>query len=228
MCGMARANSFIDPHMKMLEDDLSDPIVMGFNFVPNASGGGVFGFYNNTAETITEMTIETTIVSGLTATQLYNVFQCNMGSANHFFLFCRVDYTPLSGQLTIAFWGTNSPTPTSHPGILPLPSECTPTTIGEPCTGSHFAISLSDGPSLTDDSGGWSTTSNPGLFLSGGPGFTVSELQYVNGATPQNIAEMFLNNPADAPVAPEPRMMGLVAGALGGLEWIRRRRRSRA
>jgi hypothetical protein len=225
MCGMARANSFIDPHMKMLEDDLSDPIVLGFNFVPNAQGGGVFGFYNPGPQTITELTIETTITAGLTAGQLYNVFQCNQGAANHYFLACRIDYTAVSGQLTFAFWGTIDST--NHPGILPLPSECTPTDTSSICNGSHFAISLSDGSSLTDESGGWSNTTNPGLFPPSGPGFTVTELQYIYGATPQNIGLLYLNDPADNPV-PEPRMMGLMAGALGALAWVRKRRRLRA
>jgi hypothetical protein len=227
MCGMAHANSFIDPHMKMLEDDLSSPIALGFSFVPNASGGGVFGFYNNTSNTITELTLDTTIATGLTATQLYNVFQCNMGSQNHYFLFCRVDYTPLSGQLTFAFWGTASPV--SHPGILPLPDACEPTTIGAPCSDSHFAISLSDGPGLNDVDGGWLTTGpNASLFPPDGPTFTVTELQSLNGATPQSIGTTLLNQPADAPEVPEPHMVGLMAAGLGTLGWIRRRRRSRA
>jgi hypothetical protein len=60
-CGFVRANGIIDPQMKILEDELSDAIVQGMTFGPNGSGGGVFGFFNATGDTITELTFETLI-----------------------------------------------------------------------------------------------------------------------------------------------------------------------
>jgi hypothetical protein len=214
----AQANGIIDPQMKMLEDELSDAILQGTQFFPNGNGGGVFGFFNPTQQTLTEITFETLIAPNISPQDIDFAFVCNQGNSNPFFMFCRIDYNAVSGRMTIAFWGTNPEPATTHRGIRPLPEGCTPETADQPgCTGTgHFAISLSNSYSLTDDDGGWSFSENPLLFLAGGPQFTVTEIQNVFGATPQLIAEE----------VPEPVMFALVGSGLIGLGLLKRRRRS--
>jgi hypothetical protein len=217
--GAARANGIIDPQMKILEDEFSDAIFLGMQFSANASGGGVFGFFNGAGQTITQMTFETLIQPGISAGDIASAFFCNQGNFNPFFQFCRIDYLASSGRMTVAFWGTNlSPTP-YHLGVQPLPAGCTPAIADQQSpldctTQGHFAMSLSNSFSLTDPVGGWL---DPLVALPGGVTFTVTELQYTFGATPQLTAQV-----------PEPGTIGLMAGALAGLAWFRKRRQSRA
>ena len=58
LCGATQGGTIIDPQMKMLEDELSSAILQGTQFNPNSTGGGVFGFFNATGKTITEITFE--------------------------------------------------------------------------------------------------------------------------------------------------------------------------
>jgi len=214
LCGATQGGTIIDPQMKMLEDELSSAILQGTQFNPNSTGGGVFGFFNATGKTITEITFETLILPNISPMTIASAFVCNQANFNPFFLFCRIDYAAFSGRMTIAFWGTTPP-PTDHPGILPLPSGCLSTPDAPGCTGTgHFAVSLSDSFSLSDPNGGWSSTINPQLFLPGLPTFTVTEIQTLFGATPTLIA------------TPEPAMFGLVGVGLAGLV-VSKRRRSR-
>jgi hypothetical protein len=220
ICGVARANGIIDPAMKVLYDEFSDSISQGLQFQPNSGGGGVFGFFNATGHSITELTFETLIQPNIDPTDIASAFVCNQGNFNPFFLFCRVDYLQASGRLTIAFWGTNQAPAVDHLGVAPLPTGCTAANADSPgCTGSgHFAISLNDDFSLTPSTGGWSESVNPLLFPPGGPTFTVTEIQTMTGAVPLDIAAV-----------PEPGTIWLVACALAGMTWIvNKRRRSHA
>jgi hypothetical protein len=203
--------------MKILEDEFSTAILLGSQFNPNLQGGGVFGFFNATGQTITELTFETMIQPGISGDIIDLAFVCNEGNSNPFFKYCRIDYNPTSGRMTIAFWGTNAPPTPVQEGIVPLPLGCTVATADQPgCTGTgHFAISLSDSYDIHDTDGGWSFSENPSLFLPGGPTFTTTELQYTFGAIPQLTAAV-----------PEPAMFGLVGLGLAGLA-VSKRRRSR-
>jgi len=215
LCGAAQANGIIDPQMKMLEDELSSAILQGTQFLPNGTGGGVFGFFNTTGKTITEITFETLIQPNLTPPTIASAFVCNQGNFNPFFLFCQIDYL-ISGRMTIAFWGTNLPPVPDHLGIPPLPPGCLSTPDAPGCTGTgHFAVSLSDSFDLNDPNGGWSSTINPLLFLPGGPTFTVTEIQTLYAAVPTLTAT----------ATPEPAVFGLIGVGLTGLFLSKRRRR---
>jgi len=215
--GSSQANGIIDPQMKLLEDEFSTAITQGSQFNPNLQVGGIFGFFNATGQTLTEITFETLVQPNLSQDIIDTAFVCNQGNSNPFFMYCRIDYNPSSGRMTIAFWGTRLPPSSIQLGIVPLPSGCTAETADDPGCGpaGHFAVSLSNSFDINDPDGGWSYSENPSLFLTQGPRFTVKELQYTFGATPQLTAEV-----------PEPAMFALVGLGLTGLA-VNKRRRSR-
>jgi hypothetical protein len=220
-CVPARANAIIDPAMKVLEDDFSSALLQGTTFFPNGNGGGIFGFFNSTGHTITELTFEAIIAPNISQTDISAAFVCNQGNFNPFFEFCSVNYVGATGQLTIAFWGTNPLTGTEgtsnlagqQKGVPALLPGCDANPDGSGCTGvGHFAISLNNSFSLNDVDGGWSFAENPALFNPGGPTFTATEIQTTFGAFPGDTV-------------PEPALFGVVAISLAGFGWIRTRRR---
>jgi len=226
MCSVSRANGIIDPAMRVLEDEFSNAIMNGTTFAPNGMGGGVFGFYNSTGLTITELTVSTFMATNVSAVDIAFAFVCNSAPENPFFQSCQIQYNPVTGQLDIAFWGTNpvpyvwQAPPTFagfQKGIPTVPSACLGTPNASGCGGiGHFALSLSDGTLLTDETGGWGNAFNPKLFNVGQPVFVVTELQTTFGATPRfpSLAEV-----------PEPATAGLMAGGFGLMAWLRIRRR---
>lgn len=223
----ARANGIIhDPAMGVERGDFSTAIFQGVNFSPSLNGGGVFGFYNASAQNITEMMFEVNIAQNLDPTLVAQSFACNGGNSNPYFFYCSVQYVPSTGLLGIAFWGTNlPPTPgTATPqdevglydGIPPLLSGCfsTPDAVGCNDVG-HFAITLNDNFALTGTNGGWNNTSSPGLF-NGTVNFAASSISTVYGATPQDLN------------APEPATFAIMGAVLIGLGFLVKRRRRKA
>lgn len=223
-CDGSHASGITDPAMRVLDDDFSTAIGRGTVFAPNATGGGVFGFFNATGSIITELTFESNIAPNLTQDVIIAAFVCNQGNFNPFFEFCSVNYGK-TGQLGIAFWGTNPLTGTEGnsslagqqkgvPSVLPG-CNLTPDIPG--CTGvGHFAVSLNDSFSLSATTGGWSFELNPELFNPGGPAFSVTEIETTFGALPSAAASV-----------PEPATVTLIGSALVGFFVLRNRRRSR-
>ncbi len=216
----ASASPIKDPQMGLDSGSLSDPITLDTMFSPNGNGGGAFGYFNATGFFIRGLVFGTTILPGLTTDQLAGVFSCNdqstPGHPNPFFMNCFVNYTPSTGQLKIAFFGTfpeevpgdpGDDEAGEHEGIPPTPPRCLDTPDAPGCRQvGHFIVTLNNNytpsPSGT---GGWSTTATPGIFLPGGPTFEVLEID----------------------TAPEPGTAGMLCGALIGLAGLAYRRRKR-
>jgi len=227
LCSIAQANGIItDPRMSILEDQFSDPLTSTTVIVPDANGGGIFGFYNPTGVRITELTLTATIATGLDPTTISLAFACNGpndlgGFANPFFLHCGFNYVGATGVLTVAFWGTNPLSEAdqfqlgNHEGIPPLLPGCLPTPDAPGCTPlGHFAIDLND--TISVDSGGWSNAANPLLFNPGQPVFGVAGFSNTFGFVPNEFA------------VPEPTTTLLVGGAFLGLVCLKFRRRGAA
>ena len=207
----ARA-SIIDPQMGVEPAGDPDPFNGGVTFQPDAAGGGVFEYYNNTGSTIISLTFTTTL-TGLTPQQqddLLASLSCNQANdptaPNPFFLFCSVNFFVNNGTLEFLFDGTNPGTGGLDEGIPPVLPGCVyehdvPPSPG--CTQGTFSISLNNDYSLTVDGGGWESLGNPE--------FTASV---------QTTA-------ADAPEPAPALIVGLAL--LGGvfLAWRRRTRRQR-
>jgi len=225
VCGISQANAIIpDPRMSILEDQFSDPFNNNTVFSPDANGGGVFGFFNPTGVRITELTLTTTIATGIDPSIIDQAFTCNQantpgGFANPFFLRCGFDYVGATGALTIAFWGTNPLSEADqfklgdHEGIPPLLPGCAATPDAPGCTGlGHFAFDLND--SLTVAGGGWSNAANPVLFNPGEPVFSVGQFSNTFGVVPNGFSPV-----------PEPSTITLMGGALLGICCLKFRRR---
>ena len=141
-----RASTITDPQMGMEPGGDSNPFNGGTAFTPDANGGGVFYYFNNTGGTILSLTFSTSIEAGLGTDDnpALPSFTCNNASdptaPNPFFLFCAVNYFVNDGELDFVFFGTNFGTGGVDQGIAPL---------------ENFAISLNNGYSLTVDQGGW-------------------------------------------------------------------------
>jgi hypothetical protein len=227
LCGISHANGIItDPRMSILEDQFSDPFNSSTIFAPDGNGGGFFGFFNPTGVRITELTLTTTIATGLDPSVIAVAFACNDASsgggfANPFFLHCGFSYVGVTGVLTIAFWGTNPLSEAdqfllgNHEGIPPLLPGCAATPDAPGCAGlGHFAFDLND--SLTVTGGGWSFEKNPNLFNPGEPVFTVGNFSNTFGFVPTGFGES---------AVPEPGTIILMGGALLGLCGLKYRRR---
>ncbi len=210
--------------MRVEQGDFSSPISQGINFEPGAGGGGIFDYYNPGPGYITELSIDTYLLSGLSYSITTpgdvlicgNEVQCNAGILNPFFEDCSVQYVVSTGEMSISFWGTGVSAFATWDGIAPLPAGCSGDPDGSGCTGTgHFYLTLNTGnPYLGNDSGGWNN--NPSLFSSpSGPTF-IATYSNVAGAMPQTIT-------------PEPAVFVLVGSSLIGLGFIaRHRRRARA
>ncbi|HLH20017.1 MAG TPA: PEP-CTERM sorting domain-containing protein [Bryobacteraceae bacterium] len=233
-CGFrAQANGIIhDPAMGVEKGDFSSMIYQGVNFVPLSGGGGVFGFYNGASQNITQLLFDIDIQPNLDPSVVAQAFTCDQGNLNPFFYNCNVQYVQSTGQLGIAFYGTNQPpapgtvTPADeaglHDGIPPLLSGCSTTPDATGCNDvGHFAITLNNNFSLSGSSGGWNNTNSPGLFLNSGVTITaavVSTTYYPYTGT---------GLPADLDL-PEPGTSVLIGGALLALGLMARRRRRSA
>jgi hypothetical protein len=189
------------------KDSLSNPFNFDTTFVPNAFGGGTIRFFNDTGETIVDLTFATLLRPDLTTRDLA-LFSCNDANTpqlpNPFFLNCAINYDPrfssTAGLLSIRFFGVDPPrgrlalvqdVVEGHNGIAP---------------DEHFIVTLNDGfVEDPDGTGGWS---DPSLFVPGGPHFFVLE---INGVT----------------ATPEPGTLGMMFGALAGAGILIRRRRGR-
>ncbi len=145
-------------------ESAGDPLAFngGVAFQPDASGGGVFQYYNNTGMTIISLTFTAAITPNLTPSEL-PTFSCNTASdptvPNPYFLFCSTQYFANNGDLEFTFSGTNPGTGGLDEGIPPVLSTCVYDNMNTPpspsCTTGTFAISLNFNYSLTVDGGGW-------------------------------------------------------------------------
>ena len=71
LCAGARANGIIDdPAMRVEQGDFRSPISQGVNFEPGAGGGRLFDYYNPGPGYITELSIDTYLLTGLTLLQI--------------------------------------------------------------------------------------------------------------------------------------------------------------
>ena len=228
LCAGLRANGIIsDPSMGVERDSLSTAIFQGSSFAPAAGGGGVFGFYNTYSQNITELMFTTDIVPNLSPALVQQSFTCDQGNANPFFFYCSIQYLPSTGELGIAFWGTNLPPAPGtvmpgdevglHDGIPPLLSGCLNTPDAPGCTDvGHFAITLNYNYSLNGTLGGWNNTNSPGLFNPNGVTITAADISTMYLATPP-----LLQAP---PEVPEPGTLALVAFGFLGFAWAVKRR----
>jgi len=136
-----------------MQDSLSDPVSGGIRFtavpgIPPNGGGGIFGFYNDTGETITRIDIDTLALTGLNP-EIFGPPTFNCNADNPFFLQCGFSYNPDTGFLRISFFGV-SPLRVDGPHGIPSCGEiCLDTSFG------HFAINLNDNFSRDGNSGGW-------------------------------------------------------------------------
>jgi hypothetical protein len=197
----------IDPQMAV--ESAGDPLPFngGVAFQPDANGGGVFQYFNNTGATIIAITFGTQVETGLIPGPSLS---CNMGddatAPNPFFTSCMPSYDPTTGDLDFQFFGLSSPDsggidkgiPPIIPGCTYLPD--TPPSVG--CTQGTFSISLNFNFSLDGDSGGWTTL--------GDPQFTATSVQ-TDASTPEPWSGVLVG-------------VGLIAGAL--LVAFRQSRRS--
>ncbi len=212
------ASPIQDPSMGIATDSLSDPISLDTVFNPNNNGGGAFPFFNGTGFFIRKLVFGTFILPDLTGNELAGVFSCNdqstPGHANPYFMHCFINYTPSSGELKIAFFGVlpeevppdpNDDEAGEHEGIPPVLPGCVDTPDIQHCRGvGHFIVTLNDNYTRTvSGAGGWSTSATPGIFLPGGPHFSVLEIDS----------------------APEPATVVMVFAALAGFAMLKRRRR---
>jgi hypothetical protein len=167
-----------DPAMGVEGGVFSDPIGTGVTFIPNGSGGGVFGFFNPFDSFITALDFQVQIRTGLSSSLIATAFTCNdqstTSSPNPFFLNCSVNYDSLTGLLGISFFGVNPMTPDATPfdteigkqeGIPPLALPCRPPAPEDCSPRGHFAITLNNNFSVSPEaSGGWSPQISPDLF----------------------------------------------------------------
>jgi len=176
-------------------ESAGDPMAFngGVAFQPDAAGGGVFQYFNNTGMTIISLTFTAGIGAGLTPAEL-PTFSCNTASdptaPNPYFLFCSAQYFASNGDLEFQFSGTNPGTGGLDEGIPPVLSTCvydnmnTPPTPG--CTTGTFSISLNNGYSLNQDGGGWDT----GILSD--PVFTVTDVITAPAAAPEPASGLFV------------------------------------
>src|ERR1700752_2791906 len=86
-------------------DNFSSPISKFVGQFDPTANNGIIGFFNDTGDVITALSLHTTIATNLTTADISSSFSCNSGSADPFFLNCGFTYVSSTGSLTINFFG---------------------------------------------------------------------------------------------------------------------------
>ena len=192
----AWADTMKDPAAGVESDNFSSPISKFVGQFDPTADNGVIGFYNDTGDIITSLSLHTTIATNLTTADISSSFSCNSGTADPFFLNCGFDYVSSTGSLTINFFGVNPSDGDEfngrdaeigeHEGIPPVTPACLPNPDAPGCqTVGHFAFVFNDNfqqtGNLVDE---WvpttTSTANPNKLLFNGqplfdaPGFTTA------------------------------------------------------
>ena len=151
-----------DPDIVLDAGGDASPLTTGTNFIPDASGGGTFDYFNPYAFAITALTFEVTLVTGLPQSTITNDFNCSSG----FFQTCNFNYDSSSGLLDIDFFtALNNPTGTGIGQMRGIPPLCPANTNVQCAITGFFQITID----------GWSNTASPGIF-NGTPSFDVVDV----------------------------------------------------
>ena len=174
-----------DPAAGVESDNFSSPISKFVGQFDPTANNGVIGFYNDTGDIITSLSLHTTIATNLTTADISSSFSCNSGTADPFFLNCGFAYVSSTGSLTINFFGVNPSDGDEftgrdaeigeREGIPPVTPACLPNPNAPGCqTVGHFAFVFNNNfqqtGNLVDE---WvpttTSTANPNELLFDGP-----------------------------------------------------------
>ncbi len=145
-----------DPDIVLDAGGDASPLTTGTNFIPDASGGGTFDYFNPYAYTITALTFQVGLAQGLSQNTITQDFNCASG----FFQTCNFSYDSGTGLLDIDFATTlNNPTGAGIGQMRGIPPLCATNTNVQCSITGFFEITIE----------GWSGTASPGLFPNDGP-----------------------------------------------------------